>query len=301
MTGATWLLFWDVPSATNALGLRGWLRRLRYRMSERTRNWLSDARSLGSIRVAVILWEPATVCAENWDGELHKHFDKVLTWNDALVDEKRIHKFFLPVPEEWPAIVEHDFRDKKLLVNISSNKRSSHAGDLYSERERAIRYFEATTPDDFDLYGQGWDRPAVRLGRKRWFQNRGQGAANYSSFRGSIGHKWEVLPNYKFAICYENASDQPGLITEKMFDIMRCNCVPIYLGAPNIGTYVDQNAFIDRRAFASNAELREFLVSMSPSDHAQYLKNIKDFIESERFKAFTSGSFADRIISILEL
>lgn len=299
---AAWLLFWDVPSATNALGLRGHLRRLRFGFSERTRNWLAAARRAGLDHVAVILWEPATVCSENWRPELYEHFDKVLTWNDDLVDGNRFQKFFLPVPEEWPVPREVDFATKKLLVNISSNKYSDYAGDLYSHRAEAIRYFESTLPTQFDLFGQGWDRPAIHIGDKRgvgWFRRSDR--HRYSSFRGPITHKWDVLPNYKFAICYENALDQPGLVTEKMFDVMRCNCVPIYLGAPNISDYVDRNAFIDRRTFSSNAEVGEYLAGMPRSEYDRYLESIRSFLRSERFQRFKSGAFTDRIIDILGL
>jgi hypothetical protein len=49
--------------------------------------------------------------------------------------------------------------------------------------------------------------------------------------------------------------DEPGWITEKIFDCMRADCVPVYWGASNVLDYVDPEAFVDRRRFASNSEL----------------------------------------------
>jgi len=41
---------------------------------------------------------------------------------------------------------------------IAGNKRSSHPLELYSERLRAIEWFEKEHPADFDLYGIGWNQ-----------------------------------------------------------------------------------------------------------------------------------------------
>jgi alpha(1,3/1,4) fucosyltransferase len=299
---AEWLLFWDVPSATNAQGFRGALRRMRQGMAERTRNWLEEARTAGLDRVGVILWEPATVCAANWMTDGYRSFTTVISWDDSIVDNVKIHKICFPVPESWPRISEVAFRDKKLLVNISSNKLSRHPGELYSARVEAIRYFESSNPYGFDLYGQGWDRPAVPVGDARglqpiWLRKH----TPYPSYRGTVAHKTAVLPNYRFALCYENAGGQAGYITEKIFDVMRSGCVPVYLGAPNIEEYVDRGAFIDRRKFSSNRELGEFLSSMTEAEHESYLRSISRFLDSDRFSRFKSGAFAERMISILGL
>jgi hypothetical protein len=41
---------------------------------------------------------------------------------------------------------------------------------------------------------------------------------NYLSYKGKIDSKKDTLEKYKFSICYENARDTPGYITEKIFD-----------------------------------------------------------------------------------
>ena len=51
--------------------------------------------------------------------------------------------------------------------------------------------------------------------------------------------------NISFAICYENARDIPGYITEKIFDCFFAGCVPIYWGgAPNVTDHIPANTFI---------------------------------------------------------
>jgi hypothetical protein len=42
-----------------------------------------------------------------------------------------------------------------------------------------------------------------------------------------VDSKKNTLEKYKFSICYENARDIPGYITEKIFDCFFAGCVPI--------------------------------------------------------------------------
>ena len=49
---------------------------------------------------------------------------------------------------------------------IASNKTVPHSSPLllYSERIRTIRWLEKHAPQDFDLFGLGWDTPVARHG-----------------------------------------------------------------------------------------------------------------------------------------
>ena len=63
--------------------------------------------------------------------------------------------------------------------------------------------------------------------------------------RNNIGHfvanKHEWLQNYKFNLCFENASF-PGYLTEKLFDAYNAGCVPIYWGDTSLRVgLVDDN------------------------------------------------------------
>ena len=80
----------------------------------------------------------------------------------------------------------------------------------------------------------------------------------YTSYRGVLREpKPTIYPKYRFAVCYENVS-VPGNIDEKIFECMRSDCVPIFIGAPNVSDYVDKEAYIDRRDFSTKEELLHF-------------------------------------------
>lgn len=290
-----WLLFWDAPSVTYWTGTKGFLRRLRFGFPARARDWLGEARRGGMAnRLALFLWEPPSVSREKWEPSLYGQFNVVFSWNDDLVDGIHIHKFCPPIPVHVPLVEKASFSNKKLLVNISMNKFSTYPNELYSGRRDAIRYFEKARPNDFDLYGVGWDNPGLNV-RSKWpLPNFNRAFAPYTSYRGMVKHKWEVFPRFKFALCYENVSDQPGWITEKIFDCMRADSVPIYWGAPNVSEYVDPEAFIDRRKFKSNQELEDYITGINENQYERYREAIATYLASERFERVSLASICSK-------
>jgi hypothetical protein len=293
LEGCERLLLWDFPPG---LVRPPALRRLRRMLRRRLRGSASpppvrplycEAIEAGlRERMAFCTGEPPVVLPANWDPATHARFDTILTWNDRYAGAGKYRKFCWPVTQHIPRVEPVAFARKRLLVNISANKRSDHPQDLYRERRAAIRHFEKATPDQFDLYGVGWDAP---------------GEPPYPSYRGTVPHKWDVFPRYRFALCYENMRDEPGWITEKIFDCMRADSVPIYWGAANVESYIDPAAFVDRRRFQSHAELERFLREMTEADYERHRGAIRDYLASAAFARFLSPAFAETVIGALGL
>ncbi len=297
--GCNWLFFFDAPSVLDLRGLRGRIRNMRRRLHGRRpiRDLYGEAQECGlGDKCVLFLLEPPSVNPNNWQQKLHKMFRVIFTWNDVLVDGEKFHKIRWPQARRFPHITPVPFQDKKLLVNISMNKHSRHQHALYSARSQSIRYFDRKQPAHFDLYGVGWDRPTRW---QEWILPFMQ--PKYSCYRGTVKNKWDVLPYYRFALCYENIDNQAGYITEKIFDCMRADCVPIYWGAPNVTEYVHADAFIDRRRFESDAELEQYLLSVTESRYESYRQAIATYLASERFKGFLPFAFADTIVNVLRL
>jgi hypothetical protein len=97
---------------------------------------------------------------------------------------------------------------------------------------RAIEYFSRY--NEVDLYGKGWDKPSIRVGRthvpytlrrleyylkRKWDKVSPDPllVAARKAYRGQAKSKSQTLAHYKFALCFENAK-LPGWITEKIFD-----------------------------------------------------------------------------------
>jgi len=232
----------------------------------------------------LLIFESEVIRPDNWDREHHKHFKKIFTWNDKWVDDKKYIKFYWP--NKIPKNLDFNINTKnKLCTMIAGCKLVSHPLELYTERLKAIQWFEQNHLKDFDLYGMGWDRYYDYPSQKP------------NSYKGSVKSKREVLQKYKFAICYENVKELTGYITEKIFDCFFAGCVPVYWGAPNITDYIPANTFVDRRHFKGNSELYRSLKNISNYEYVNYLNAIKNFVESEKIYPFSAEYFAETIVS----
>jgi len=227
----------------------------------------------------LFLWEPPSVVPHNYNKELHQHFSKIFTWDDSLVDNKKYFKFYYPVCHNMLEPI--DFNKKKLCTLIANNRHSNHPSELYSQRLATLNFFENTAPQEFDVYGGGWD------------------TSLYSTYKGRIQKKIDVLRHYKFSICYENIANIPGYITEKIFDCFWAGCVPVYWGAPNIEQYIPKNCFIARQDFASYTDLYNYLKNISEKEYEEYLNNIRAFLASEQAYKFTKEYFISTILKII--
>jgi hypothetical protein len=219
-------------------------------------------------KLLLFMWEPPSVI--QYTPEQLSHYKRVYTWDDDLVDNKKFFKFYYP--ELKPMMTNLPaFEEKKLVTQISSNKKSKHPNELYSERESVIQFFE--DKNDFDFYGFAWEKKG------------------YKNYRGSIQNKLETLKDYRFNVCYENIHDVKGYITEKIFDSFAAGAIPIYWGASNVTDYIPKNCFIDRRDFKDFSEVYEFIRTMDKETYENYLTNIENYLKSDKAKLFSQTMF----------
>ena len=224
----------------------------------------------------------------------HRPFEKVFTWDPEWVDDKKYVKMWLAlrIPDSFAI----DRSEKtKFCVTIVSQKYSGHRAELYSERVRAIRWFEREHPSEFDLFGTNWDRlyfpgklSRLNLLLQKYFYAKFPNAfkvRRFPSYRGTVKSKNAVMRGYKFAIAYENAAF-PGYVTEKIFDAFFAGCVPIYTGAPDVTDYIPAETFIDKRNFPDYPSLYRFLKGMTDREYNDRLDAIESFVRGERIKLF---------------
>ncbi|MGJ0334207.1 glycosyltransferase family 10 [Aliarcobacter cryaerophilus] len=250
----------------------------------------------------LILFESELIRPDNWDLKNHKYFNKIFTWKDDIIDNKKYFKFNFA--QEIPKTINKELSKKeKLCTLISGNKKVNHPLELYSKRIEAIRWFEKNHLQDFDFYGIGWDEFRSEnkyvniLLRKSKLSKIFK--PSFSSYKGKVDSKKEVLEKYKFAICYENAKDISGYITEKIFDCFFAGCIPIYWGANNITEHIPKDCFIDKREFDTYEELYHYIKNMSDEDYIKYLDNIENFLNSEKAYKFSSEYFINTLLETI--
>lgn len=258
----------------------------------------------------LILVEPPIIRPDNYDLRKHRPFKTVLTWKRDLCAShpQRYQLYHIPNRVRSGNFSTVPFAQRELCTMINSFMVSVRPNELYSERVRAIRWFEAHAPDYFDLIGTEWDKPlftgrlsalnlAIRFAYRRVaFLNR----LKVHRFPSHIGPnrkpKHLTLHDYRFCIAYEN-SIELDYISEKIFDCFFSGCVPIYLGAPNVLNSIPKETFIDKRNFATYDELYRFIANLSQKEYEGYLAAIQCFLDSPSFRPFTTGGFVKTFIS----
>jgi hypothetical protein len=250
----------------------------------------------------LLAWESGIINARNSNPQLHANFRTIFTYDDTLIDNDKYIK--VGYSFDLPQRIQKTYDGKKLCCLIAGNKVSNHPLELYSHRLEAIDWFEKNHPDEFDLYGQGWNKiipPQNLLHRfvnKFAFINQHL-KPKYSSYRGEVDDKLAIYKKYLFSICYENARDLPGYISEKIFDCFFAGCVPVYWGTPNISHYIPENCYIDRRKFKDNEELYSYLAQMRESEYFAFLHSIENFLKNGKNGVFSVDYFSKNIIDNL--
>jgi alpha(1,3/1,4) fucosyltransferase len=253
-------------------------------------------------KLYLMTWESGIINSRNFDVNLHNIFKKVFTYDDNLIDNKKYIK--LAYSFNFPNSIGKRYSDKKLCCLIVGNKSLDHPLELYSHRLKLIDWFEKNHLEDFDLYGQGWNK----IIPPRNIMHRAINKYNFLnqflkpkrlSYKGAVDSKLETYSKYKFAICYENAKDLTGYISEKIFDCLFSGCVPIYWGADNINDFIPSSCFIDKRDFESFDSLHEFISNISEKEYFQYLDSIEKFIQENKNGIFSVDYFTKTIIENL--
>ena len=246
--------------------------------------WIYKLMKLGlESRMVYCNAEPPTVRKLNTEEgykTVSKFFPYIMTWNKDFVDNKRV--FWRTIPYNF-FVSDNDvpYEQKKLLTSISANKTSDYKDELYTERERLIYYFEEAMPDQFDMYGVGWD------------------VKKHPSYKGRAESKPITYSGYKYALALENTCNVRGYVTEKIFDCLTCGIVPVYYGADDICDYVPADCFIDYRRFMDPKALGEYLLSITKEQYDKYVEAGEKAISSDVLRRTFSGEmYAQNIIDM---
>ncbi|TCC96238.1 glycosyltransferase family 10 domain-containing protein [Pedobacter hiemivivus] len=253
------------------------------------------------IPLFLITLESPIVKPEIFKTELHEPFINVLTWSDYLVSLNPKKYIKINYSYNISANFELGRRERDLIV-ISGNKLSKHSQELYSERLAVIKWYEANRKGYLDLYGIDWDIKVMTNSLVGIVFNKINRTfkivkTNYPSYKGKLRRKAEVLSKYNFSLCFENASDFSGYITEKIFDSLMSGTIPIYRGADNICKYIPKSCFIDYRDFGSIEEIDKYLQSLTDSDIKEYQLAIKTFLSDPQAGQFTIDNFVGTVIN----
>ncbi|OGF26074.1 hypothetical protein A2303_04715 [Candidatus Falkowbacteria bacterium RIFOXYB2_FULL_47_14] len=252
----------------------------------------------------LLIVEPPVVLPANWNKKNHEGFDRIFTWDESLVDNKKY--FLLRFGYRFrydPGDIKSN--DRQLCTMISGFKYFYlHPDELYSERYKAVKWFTKYHPENFKYYGKGWPNYLFRPHLNKFFCRAPQWILKLFlleniSYGGVLESKHSTLQKFRFSICYENMRGIPGYVTEKIFDSFSAGCIPIYWGASNIEKLIPEDCYIDRRKFESYEELYKHICSLNERTLAQILNNISDYLSSGRANMFKASTYAQTLTSYI--
>jgi hypothetical protein len=250
-----------------------------------------------NIKCYALINELDLIHVRNKRGNEHNFFIKIFTYQNEYIDNIKYFKtnYSFDFKKELNELNIVPYKEKKFAAMIAGNKKLNHKFELYSERLKTIKWFEKNA-SEFDLFGNGWNLKHNLL--IKYFTH------NFISYKGKIAEKKHILRNYKFNICYENASNIPGWITEKIFDSFFAGCVPVYWGWEGVSNYIDNSCFIDRCNFKSNKDLYDFLNNIDEYTYNLYLFNIQKFlndVSDDSSNEFCVEYFTNTIINQIKI
>jgi len=256
-------------------------------------------------KMILIMTESPLIKPHQYTKRNHDKFKYILTWSDDLIDNKKYFRYYIPQILFKTPKKKVPFNKKRFMCMVNANKIAIGEGELYSERKKASLFLEKKIKD-YDVYGMEWNKNQFKLitflHTIKNFHKLNLKRALYlidyifnirklKSYKGPVESVTETMSKYKFCLCYENADNYRGYVTEKIFNCFNARCVPIYWGAPNITDYVPANTFIDRKKFRSDDELLQFLKDMKEKEYEKYIKNINRFLKSEKADKFSIDHF----------
>ena len=256
----------------------------------------------GQAKRILILLEDELVVPRNI--EKFREFDFILSWDHILGFEEKTKKLNFSNEAEIDSPMKSFSERQLFLTNISSNKclKTDSKLDLYTQRVKAINFFQRSIGDQFCHFGHGWDAPAASISKfgkaknklkKIWYHLSGE--KPFPSYRGAIENKGDVYRNAKFSICFENVQRE-NYITEKIFDCFRYGVVPIYWGAPNILDYIPKRCFIDFRDFDSFRSLLVHLQHINKEEFSNIQEDMVDYMKSAAFEKFSVEANGDAVV-----
>ena len=246
-----------------------------------------------------LLWEPAEIYKPNGLEILNKYYDRVYSWRDEY--SERTTKFLLPINRPNSTSFEPFNSRSTMCVAISSNKISNAKSDndLYAKRTDFYSWFNGNSPNDFALYGFGWDKPFPLNSRLRWLNRFPfkfsplKRHAFENVYSGSVPNKGAIFRGSKYALTFENTANIGGYITEKIFDAMFVGCVPIYCGAPDIENYVPAECFIRIDPKTPASDVYKMMIEIEEEEYHKKQTAIREAIDCNLFSAFYAETFAN--------
>lgn len=256
-----------------------------------------------NIPSALLSLENSIVRPDTYKARDLSHFHVIFSWDDRFFSK---YNSFTKINFAVDTCVNQALIEKskvKKIVCIAANKYFYGEGENYSLRKKDIVRLDRQNVIEFELYGNNWDRPIMRLGYMsryiNYFLKRLIRVNPPAAWRGTCPRKSVLLSESRFNLCYENASNSEGYITEKILQSLLTGSIPIYLGADNITDHVPLDLVILRNQFETIYDVLDFINNLDENFYRSYDAKLLDFLQSGGLDTFCVNVNAEKIFSVI--
>jgi len=194
----------------------------------------------------------------NWDKSIGDYCGKVFFHDLSLVPT---YQSFIEHPSmmlyhstNFLNEFESNFPKTKRISMVVRNFGGYGENQLYHLRMNLVHSI-LQTDLPIDIYGKNWHSIDSRI-------------------KGEVINKSDALKDYEFSIAIENSREK-GYVSEKFFDCILCDTVPIYFGAPNVQE-VYPNAFINLDTSNAISQLSQILKNQEYSKYFLSIQRAKN-------------------------
>lgn len=161
---------------------------------------------------------------ENWQRDLDRYCKYIVAQEKQMFPEGNVieHASFMLTQstDSYKFYTENNFIKNKRMSFITSNY--NHKFNYFKRHDLFVALLK--TGLEIDFYGRDWKTKDPR-------------------YKGSPYNKSDGIINYEYSIAIEN-SCYKNYLTEKFFDLIVCNTVPIYYGCTNVKDIYPDKSFI---------------------------------------------------------
>jgi hypothetical protein len=169
--------------------------------------------------------------------------------------------------EQWDwstNIKKKDYVKNKTISMIVRKDGSEHYHHLSNPETSKINYsrrselgIKLSQNENIDVYGYYWEN-------------------NGKNIKGDVWNKHVGLDEYKFSVCCEN-SIQKNYISEKFWDAILTDTIPIYLGSSNISDLLPEGSYILLNDMNMEEMINKvnMIIDNESELYEQYINNVK--------------------------
>ncbi len=123
---------------------------------------------------------------------------------------------------------------------------------------------------------------------------------------GPVRNKLQFISEFKFTFAFENSS-YPGYVTEKVYEPMFVNSIPIYWGSPSVHLDFNPKSFVNYHDYNNDDEVIERIIDLDQDKYkmAELLNEswftdnqLNKYCDRERLRLFFETIFNNQIIPV---